>query len=112
MQHPYGLWNRSARTGFVTTAYVLHTLSRLFPDEQPKLRRQDIEAKPDESLHDTIGRMRLLAYVDPWSASATEEPPEQFLDLMLAGATHQDAHVRYWAMISLGPVTPKRRCLH
>ncbi|MEX2139705.1 MAG: prenyltransferase/squalene oxidase repeat-containing protein [Pirellulales bacterium] len=102
MQHPYGLWNRSARTGFVTTAYVLHTLSRLYPDEQPKLSRQDYEVKPDESLHDAIARLRLLAYLDSWSASATEQPPEELLDLMLAGATHQSAHVRYWAMIALG----------
>jgi hypothetical protein len=102
MQHPYGLWNRSARTGFVTTSYVLHTLSRLFPDAQPKLSRQDYEGKPGESLHDSIARMRLLAYLDPWSASATEQPPEELLDLMFEGATHGSAHVRYWAMIALG----------
>ena len=102
MQHPYGLWNRSAKTGFVTTSYVLHTLSRLFPDAPPKLSRKDFEPQPDESLHDTIARMRLLAHLDPWSAAATEEPPEEYLDLMLAGATHASPHVRYWAMIALG----------
>jgi hypothetical protein len=102
MQHPYGLWNRSARTGFVTTAYVLHTLSRLFPDAPPRLSRADFEARPGESLHDTIARTRRLAYVDPWSASATDKPPEELLDLMLDGAGHDSAQVRYWAMIALG----------
>jgi hypothetical protein len=102
MQHPYGLWNRSAATGFVTTSYVLHTLSRLFPDAQPKLSRKTYEETPNESLHDTIARMRRLAYLDPWSAAATDKPPEQLLDLMLWGATHKAAHVRYWAMIALG----------
>ena len=102
MQHPYGLWNRSAKTGFVTTSYVLHTLSRLYPDEQPKLTRKDFEPTAGESLHDTIARMRLLAQLDPWSAAATEEPPKQLLDLMQAGAAHSQPEVRYWAMIALG----------
>ncbi|HJS09052.1 MAG TPA: prenyltransferase/squalene oxidase repeat-containing protein [Pirellulales bacterium] len=102
MQHPYGLWNRSARTGFVTTAYVLHTLSRLFPDNPPKFTRQDFEARPGESLLDTIARMRRLAYLDRWSASTIDQPPEELLDLMLEGAAHESAPVRYWAMIALG----------
>jgi hypothetical protein len=102
MQHPYGLWNRSAKTGFVTTSYVMHTLSRLYPDAQAKLTRKDLEAVPGESLGDTIGRMRLLAHLDSWSLVATEESPEQHLDLMQAGAGHESATIRYWAMIALG----------
>jgi hypothetical protein len=101
MQHPYGLWNRSARTGFVTTSYVMHTLSRLFPEAQPKRTRQDFEPRPGESLHDAIARMRMLAHLDDWSAMSAEGP-EQYLDLMQASAKHASAPVRYWAMIALG----------
>jgi hypothetical protein len=102
MQHPYGLWNRSARTGFVTTAYVLHTLARLYPDAQPKLTWSDLAPRPGESLHDAIARMRLLAHLDTWSASATDDPPARILDLIEAGAAHVSPQVRYWAMIALG----------
>jgi hypothetical protein len=102
MQHPYGLWNRSAKTGFVTTSYVLHSLARLYPDTPTRLSRKDFEPRPGESLYDTIGRYRLLAHVDPWSACSTEQPPEQHIDLMLSGAAHANAQVRYWAMIALG----------
>ncbi len=31
-QDPYGRWNKTAQTGFVTTAYALHALSRLYPE--------------------------------------------------------------------------------
>ncbi len=89
----------------------MHTLSRLFPDDRPKLSRKDFEAGPDESLHDTIARMRLLAHLDPWSAAATEEPPET---VSRPDAGRRDApssaHVRYWAMIALGARHTKRRC--
>ena len=102
MQHPYGLWNRSARTGFVTTSYVLHTLSRLFPDSRPKLTRGDLEPRPAESLHDTIARFRQLAHVAPWSAWSTEYPADQYIDLMQLGAVHSNPHVRYWSMLALG----------
>lgn len=102
MQHPYGLWNRSARTGFVTTSYVLHTLSRLYPDAQPIMARSDLAPRSGESLQDAISRMRWLAHLDAWSASATDEPPAQFLDLMQNGAAHASPLVRYWAMIALG----------
>ena len=102
MQHPYGLWNRSAKTGFVTTSYVMHALARIHPDDRPKLARKDLEPVAGESLHDTIGRMRLLALMDAWSATAAGESPDEFLDLMCDGASHPSALVRYWAMIALG----------
>lgn len=102
MQDPYGRWNRSAKTGFVTTSYVLNTLSRLFPDAPQPVSRKDLLPRPDESLHDTIARMRMLAQLDSWSHISTAESPESFLKLMLDGATHPSASVRYWAMIALG----------
>src|SRR5439155_1808554 len=107
MQHPYGLWNRSAKTGFVTTSYVMHALSRLYPDNSPKLGRQDFVADANESLHDTIARMRLLAHLDSWSATAIEGSPDELLDLMLDGSTHTSPQVRYWAIIALGPRHPE-----
>jgi Large extracellular alpha-helical protein len=102
MQHPYGLWNRSARTGFVTTSYVLHTLSRLYPDSQATLTRSDLAPQPEESLHDAVARMRLLAHVEAWSTSATTVSPTQLLGLMQDGADDASPLVRYWAMIALG----------
>ncbi|MEZ5367414.1 MAG: hypothetical protein R2748_34990 [Bryobacterales bacterium] len=31
-QYEYGLWNKAAQTGFVTNAYAIRALSKLFPD--------------------------------------------------------------------------------
>jgi hypothetical protein len=107
MQDPYGRWNRSAKTGFVTTSYVLHTLARLFPDTPRRFSRKDFEPQPrksmrGESLQDTVARHRSLAHLEAWSEVSSEEPPDQYLDLMVTGATQQSAFVRYWAMIALG----------
>jgi HEAT repeat protein len=92
MQDPYGRWNRAALTGFVTTAYALNTLARLFPEESKAPQRADYAPVPGESLNDTIARFRALAQLDHG----------QFLDLMLPGAAHTNPQVRYWAMIALG----------
>lgn len=102
MQRPYGLWNKSARTGFVTTSYVLNTLARLFPDSRAPWTRADFEARPGEPLQDQVARMRALARLAPWSSVSTSEPPEAYLDLMLAGTTSDHAPVRYWSLLALG----------
>ena len=74
MQHPYGLWNRSARTGFVTTSYVLHTLSRLYPDAQPKLSRQRSRARSPANRCSTRSRgCGGWRKCEAWSAAATDE---------------------------------------
>ena len=62
MQKPYGLWNKSAKTGFVTTAYVLHALSRLFPLSPPEYPRQRFEFSPGDSLRATLARVRDLSH--------------------------------------------------
>ncbi|MGH9659765.1 MAG: hypothetical protein ACRD96_14545, partial [Bryobacteraceae bacterium] len=93
MQDPYGRWNRSAKTGFVTTAYVLNTLSRLYPDTPRAPVRADFEPRAGESLHDTIARFRALAQADRGEA---------LWDLMLPGAGHASPQVRYWALIAIG----------
>ncbi|MEO8126825.1 MAG: hypothetical protein ABI822_07010, partial [Bryobacteraceae bacterium] len=96
MQDPYGRWNRNALTGFVTTAYSLHALSRLYPETPIAPKRSDFEASANESLADTVGRFRALAQLglapDDW----------RFVDLVLPGAEHASPQVRYWAQIALG----------
>ena len=102
LQDPYGRWNRAAKTGFVTTSYVLNTLARLYPDKPQLFTRKDFEPQPNESLQDSVARMRRLAQLDAWSVVSTDAPAEHLLDLMQAGATHRSPSVRYWAMIGLG----------
>jgi len=92
MQKPAGRWNKAALTGFVTTAYALHALSRLYPATAPVLNRADYTPKPNETLLQTLHRVQALAL--------TGEP--KFADLMLQAARHDSPLVREWAMIGLG----------
>jgi hypothetical protein len=93
LQDPYGRWNRAAKTGFVTTAYALNTLSPLYPVKFSKPQRGEMAPRAKESLVDTVARFRALAQLDK---------AEDFLDLMLAGAAHRSPQVRYWALVALG----------
>ncbi len=102
MQDSYGRWNRAAKTGFVTTSYVLNTLARLYPDTPRLLNGSELRSLPGDSLHDSVARMRRLAQLESWSHVSSQEPAESFLGLMLDGAKHSSASVRYWAMIALG----------
>jgi hypothetical protein len=61
-QDPYGRWNKTAQTGFVTTAYALHALSRLYPETPEKPARSAFEAQPQESLRNKIARVRMLSH--------------------------------------------------
>ena len=61
MQDPYGRWNRNALTGFVTTAYSLHALSRLYPETRAGRNAADYEPSAGESLADTVARFRAMA---------------------------------------------------
>ncbi|MFN0170099.1 MAG: hypothetical protein ACKV22_27060 [Bryobacteraceae bacterium] len=81
-QDPYGRWNESALTGFVTTAYVLHSLARLYPENPAPLLQAS----------DPVSEQRMLA--------VTGDP--KTVHRMLVGARHQRPHVRYWAMLGLG----------
>jgi HEAT repeat protein len=101
-QDSYGRWNNNALTGFVTTAYVMHALARLYPVNDPKPARADFEPKPGESLSDTIARFRALAQL---GLSADDD---RFLDLVLEGASHSSPQVRYWAQIALGALHNER----
>ncbi|MEX2263523.1 MAG: hypothetical protein WD696_16315 [Bryobacteraceae bacterium] len=95
MQDPYGRWNRAALTGFVTTAYVLHALARLYPENARPFDPAEIAPRPGESLSDTIARYRAAAQAFP----AVKIDP--------AGASHANPLVRYWAMLALGNMPAK-----
>lgn len=102
MQDPYGRFNRNALTGFVTTAYVEHALSRLYPVNDRKPSRADFEPKPGESLADTVGRFRSMSQLGLGADDG------QFVDLVLPGARHVSPQVRYWAQIALGALHNER----
>lgn len=102
MQDPYGRWNRNALTGFVTTAYSLHALSRLYPDDAAAPQRSDFASVANESLSDTVARFRAMAQL------GLKEDDEQFLDLILPGVDHESPQVRYWAQIALGAIHNER----
>lgn len=97
-QFPHGRWNKNALTGFVTTAYALHALSRYFPATPVKLNRADFTAKPGESLSASIARVRNLSHTDEAA----------FVDLMIQSASHSNAHVRRWSAMALGSVHTQR----
>lgn len=93
-QDPYGRWNKSAQTGFVTTAYVLHALARLYPMTPNKPVRADFTAKRGESLPATIARVRALSH--------TNDPA--LIDLMIEATSHGSPLVRTWGAMGLGGV--------
>src|SRR6185295_6457728 len=82
MQDPYGRWNRNALTGFVTTAYSMHALSRLYPEKTAPRQTADYQAAPNETLADTIARFRALAQL------GLEPDDSRFVGLILPGASH------------------------
>jgi hypothetical protein len=96
MQDRYGRWNRNALTGFVTTAYALHALSRLYPEKPTPRHAADYEPRPNESLADTVARFRAMAQL------GLEAEDSRFIGLVLPGADHASPQVRYWAQIALG----------
>ena len=96
MQDSYGRWNRNALTGFVTTAYSLHALSRLYPETPVARNAADYEPRDGESLSDTVARFRAMAQL------GLEADDSRFIGLVLPGADHSSTQVRYWAQLALG----------
>ena len=94
MQEPYGRWNQSAQTGFVTTAYVLHALSRLFPMAALRPSTEGFEGVPEEPLIATLERVRALSHTGD-SARA---------DRMVEAVHHPSPLVRYWGVMALGGI--------
>jgi hypothetical protein len=93
-QDPYGRWNKSAQTGFVTTAYALHALARLYPQTPDKPLRTAFEPKRGESLPAAIARVRALSH--------TDDPA--LMDLRLQATSHPSPWVRAQGAISLGSI--------
>lgn len=97
-QDLYGRWNKNALTGFVTTAYVLHALSRLYPETVVKPVRAQFVAQAGESLPAAVARVRALAQ--------TDDPA--MIDLMIQAASHRSPQVRFWSAMALGSVHDER----
>jgi hypothetical protein len=98
-QFEYGLWNKAAQTGFVTNAYAIRALSRLFPGKAKPLERAGFEPRPNESALETLARVRAL--------QATGRA--DFADLMLDAAGNEDPQVRRYAYLGLAGLTVARR---
>ena len=91
-QFEYGLWNRSAQTGFVTNAYVIRALSRLFPDSGEPPQRAAFEPKPGETPLERLSRARAL--------QASGRP--EFADLMIEAAQDALPQTRYYGYLGIG----------
>jgi hypothetical protein len=92
LQHPSGYWKGQSQTGFVSTSYALHALSRIFPVNPEKHVAGDFAAVPDETLPETIDRIRHAAMLD--------EP--SLLPVLVEATRHESPLVRFWAMLGLG----------
>ena len=91
-QFEYGLWNRSAQTGFVTNAYVIRALSRLFPGDAKPFQRRDFEPRPDETLAARVSRARALQTTGR----------DDFVDLMVDLTEDDMPQVRYFGYLGIG----------
>ncbi len=98
IQDPYGRWNKNALTGFVTTSYAMHALSRIFPVTPVKPARASFVPKAGESLPATIARVRALSHSD--------DPA--LIDLMIQSASYASPWVRTWGAMSLGAIHHER----
>lgn len=92
MQHPTGYFNKSSQTGFVTTGYAMHALSRLFPVEPPTFRVEDFAAVANETPLAAANRLRRASLAGNADS----------LGVLLESVFHPDPWVRYWAVIGLG----------
>ena len=91
-QFEYGLWNRSAQTGFVTNAYVIRALSRLYPGDAKDFERSEFEPRPGETSIERISRVRAL------QATARDD----FADLMVDATEDEIPQVRYFGYLGIG----------
>jgi len=91
-QFAYGLWNKAAQTGFVTNAYVIRALSRLFPGDAVPFERRDFEPRPNETFLQEMSRVRALEKTNR----------ADFADLMVAAAKSEYSQIRRHAYLGLG----------
>ena len=105
MQDTYGRWNKNALTGFVTTGYSIHALSRLYPVVPAAFKPEDYDAVPNESLADTIARFRAIAHLGLFDES------NSLMDRSILATRHVNPQVRYWAYEALGAFHNERGVL-
>ncbi len=91
-QFEYGLWNRSAQTGFVTNAYVIRALSRLYPGDAEAFRREDFEPRSGETPIEKLSRVRALQSTGR----------EDFADLMIEATEDDMPEVRSFGYLGIG----------
>ena len=89
-QFEYGLWNHAAQTGFVTTAYVIRALSRLYPKQTEDILQ--LESRDDKSRLEILSPVRRLQMAGD----------EHAADLLIAAADSPYPQVRYQALLGLG----------
>lgn len=98
MQHPTGYWNAASQTGFVTTSYSMHALSRLFPVDPPTFERERFDLKntstTQSELIATLRKVRELSMI--------EEPALR--DIAIEATQHASPLVRFYAMTTLGSI--------
>jgi HEAT repeat protein len=105
-QDPFGRWNKHALTGFVTTAYTLHALARYFPVNDAVPPRAALEPSANESLSDTVARVRAIAQL------GFSPEDRRSLPLAIAASGHESPLVRYWAQGALGGLHDERGIQH
>ena len=98
LQKPTGMWKVASQTGFVSTAYALHALSRYFPTQPPTYNKNAFRPQPDETLTAAVRRVRDLAIAQD----------RRFLNELIAAAEHESPLVRFWAALGLGYLTDDR----
>ncbi len=91
-QLPYGLWNKAAQTGFVTTAYAIRALGLLFPEVRKPAGAVELKASSGEDFLDTLSRLRRL------QGTGNKE----LAHLMIAEADSPHPQIRYYALLGLG----------
>jgi hypothetical protein len=91
-QDANGRWNRAAITGFVSTAYSIRALARLYPETPVRPIRAEFVIRPADTLLSAVRRIQ--------NCALTGDPA--FTDLLVAATRHRSPLVRYWAMVGLG----------
>jgi hypothetical protein len=102
-QDSHGRWNKSALTGFVTTAYAIHALSRLYP-AQDKAVIQAIT--PQSPLLDRLEHFRAIAHLGVMPGE--HEQLAGHLPELLAAARDPQPFIRYWTAVALGALHDER----
>ena len=95
LQHPTGLWKGKSQTGFVSTSYALHALSRLFPEERGEPQPDAPQPPAEVGLPERLEQVRRLA-------DRAETADRHQLAALVAAAGESEPLVQYLALVGLG----------